>query len=178
MGTEWVLLAVPSQDYDELKHMVDFRQEQRGEAVAPSIEELRSTELAVAAVERNALDAHVPWPKEALERLAQESTATTERFAKAMDHCAQHPEHWVSTEEVADVIGVSVSEWRAACRKLRPHLNKHYPEVPRHDSGSHAGEPEWPLVDLAGRSRRVRDQLYVTITTEQAERWKSVRAAQ
>lgn len=173
MGTEWLLLAVPKQDYDELKHMVDFRQEQRGEAPAPSPEELRDSQLAIDAVVRAAFATHEPWPREALERLAAESTITTQRFARVMDLCAKTPgaQSRYSTEEIAEVTGMSVNEWRAACRKIRLHLEKHYPEVPRTTSGN----PEWPLVDMAGRNLGERDQLYVGITDEQARRWKQIR---
>lgn len=176
MVTEWKLLAVPSADYDELKHMVDFRQEQRGEALAPSIDELRSTEMSVAAVERNALDAYVPWPQSALERLAEEKYITTERFARAMDVCAETPEKWYSTEDIAEALDITVNEWRAACRKLRPHLVKHYPDAPDAPN-KEPGYVEWPVSALAGRDRAVRDQLYIALTVEQARRWKAVRGA-
>jgi hypothetical protein len=174
MVTDWVLMAVPSTDYDELKALVDARQQERGEAKAPSIEQLRSTQLAVAAVERNALDAYVPWPVSALNRLSTEATVTTERFARAMDVCAAQPETWFSTEEIAQRLDITVNEWRAACRKLRAHLNKHYPDVPQ-APGKEPGFLEWPVVALAGRERAVYDQLYIAVTAEQARRWKDVR---
>lgn len=176
MSTEWIPLPVPAEDYEEFKHMVEYRQTQRGKAPAPSAEELSSGDLAVAGVVRAAFDDFQNWPMEALTRLAKASTITTLRFSEVMDLCAVEPGSLHSTEEIAETLDMSVAQWRAACRKMRPHLEKHYPEVPRHESGSHAGEPYWPLVDIAGRSLKVRDQLYVGITDEQARRWKRVRA--
>ena len=175
MTTEWVLLPVPQQDYAEFKHMVEQRQQQRGEATAPSTEELREDSLAVDTVVRAALVLHKVWPASALSRLAEESTLTTQRWATVMDLCAQNPGAMFSTQEVSAKTGIPVSKWRDACRKIGPHLRKRYPEVPKWEREPRAGAPMWPLVTISGRDLKVPDQLYVGITAEQAERWKSVR---
>ena len=173
MATTWVLMAVPSTEYELFKQMVDDRQRERGEPLAPPIEELRSAQLAAAAAERAALEAHQPWSKEDLHRFAASTTATTERFTRLMDICADKPGEWVSSEEVAEALGITLNEWRAACRKLPPHLTKHYADAPRRADGA----VERPMVFLAGRNRGVRDQLYVTLTAEQAKRWRAVRTS-
>lgn len=175
MATEWVLLPVPQEDYAELKHMVEYRQQQRGEVSSPSTEELRGDELAVDAVLRARFGEHKTWPASALARLAAGSTFTTQRWTKVVDLCAAHPGETFSTEEVSAKTGISINEWRDACRKIGAHLKKHYPEVPLWDRDPYAGDPMWPLVTIAGRHLKVRDQLYVGITEEQATRWKEVR---
>lgn len=175
MVTKWVLLPVPKDDYAELKQTVEYRQHQRGEMSHPSLEELRRDELVIDTIKRAAFGKHKVWPTSALERLAEESTLTTQRFARAMDLCAKTPGKVFSTEEVSAKLGISLNEWRAACRKIGVHLEKHYPEVPRLEHGPSAGKPMWPLVPISGRYLKVPDQLHVGITAEQAERWMSVR---
>ncbi|MGC5172119.1 hypothetical protein ACLQ2Q_15865 [Microbacterium sp. DT81.1] len=175
MATTWVLLPVPQEDYDELRHMVDFRQQQRGESSAPSAEELQGKQLAVNAALRAAFDEHKAWPASALARLAASTTATTLRFSQVMDLCSESPGSVFSTEEIAERTGMSVNEWRAACRKIGAHLRKHYPDAPHWDREPYIGEPMWPLVNISGRRLKVRDQLYVGVTQEQAKRWKSIR---
>lgn len=175
VATEWVLLPVPREDYAELKHMVEYRQQQRGKAASPSSEELRGDEIAVDTVLRAAFGEHKAWPPSALARLAEGSTLTTHRWARVMDLCAEEPGATFSTEEVSTKTGIPVNEWRDACRKIGAHLKKHYPDVPLWERDPHIGEPMWPLVAISGRHLKVRDQLYVGITEEQAERWKEVR---
>ncbi len=51
------------------------------------------------------------------------------------------------------------------------HLRKHYADVPVWEHDPYVGEPVWPLVTVSGRELKVRDQLYVGITEEQADRW-------
>lgn len=175
MATEWVLLPVPQEDYAELKQIVEYRQQQRGEAPSPSTEELRGDELAIDTVRRAAFGAHKAWPPSALMRLAEGSTLTTQRWAMVMDLCAQNPGAMFSTQDVSAKTGIPVNKWRNACRKIGAHLKKHYPEVPQWEREPHAGAPMWPLVTISGRDLKVPDQLYVGITAEQAERWTSVR---
>ena len=175
MATEWVLLSVPQEDYAELKHIVEYRQQQRGATSSPSTEELRGDELAVDTVRRAAFGEHKAWPASALTRLAEGSTLTTQRWARVMDLCAQNPGVMFSTEDVSAKTGIPVNDWRDACRKIGAHLKKHYPEVPQWEREPHAGAPMWPLVTISGRHLKVPDQLYVGITAEQAERWTSVR---
>lgn len=175
MATEWVLLPVPQEDYAELKQIVQYRQQQRGEASTPSTEELRGDELAADTVRRATFDAHKAWPASGLTRLAEESTLTTQRWARVMDLCAQSPGEMFSTTAVSAKTGIPVNDWRDACRKIGAHLKKHYPEVPQQERGPHAGAPMWPLVTISGRNLKVPDQLYVGITAEQADRWTSVR---
>ncbi|GAA5207606.1 hypothetical protein [Microbacterium kyungheense] len=139
----------------------------------PTAEQVRDSQLAKDAVVRAAFAKHEPWPEHALARLAEGSAITTQRFAQVVDLCAATPgeDHRYSTEELAEKTGMNVNEWRSACRKIRLHLEKHHPEIPRTD----AGNPEWPLVDMSGRTLGERDQLYVGITEEQARRWRTVR---
>lgn len=177
MSTEWVLLPVPKEDYTELKQIVEHRQQQRGEVSHPSLKELRRDELVIDTIERAAFGKHKVWPVSALERLAKESTVITQRFARAMDLCAKTPSKVFSTEEMSARLGISVNEWRAACRKIGVHLEIHYPEVPLVEHGRWAGKPMWPLMAISGRDLKKRDQLYVGISAEQAERWMSVRQA-
>ena len=181
MATTWMLMAVPAEDYDELRHMVEFRQAQRGEQPAPTVEELRSEDLKRAAVVRHAFEQHESWPQQALRRLADGSTATTERFSRVMDLCVTIREESpdlpvISTTAIAERTGMTVEEWRAACRKIGAHLEKHYPDVPRWTEGASAeGRPMWPLVTISGRNLGVYDQLYVGVTSEQARRWQRIR---
>lgn len=175
MVTEWVLLPVPQEDYAELKHMVEYRQQQRGESALPSAEVLRGNELAADMVKRAEFGGHKAWPVAALARLAAGSTFTTKRWTKVIDLCAAHPGEVFSTEEVSEKTGLSINEWRDACRKITAHLKKHYPDVPLWDRAPDVGGPMWPLVTIAGKNLKVRDQLYVGITEEQAKRWKEVR---
>lgn len=177
-----MLLAVPEQDYEELKHMVDFRQEQRGEPSAPSAEQLRGEEVKIATEIRKSMDKFQTWPESALRRLAKGDTITTQRFSQVMDLCVRVRQDSpdfpiISTTDVAERTRMTVEQWRAACRKMNAHLEKHYPEVPRwpEDSRS-AGRPFWPLVGVSGRSLGRYDELYVGITDEQAKLWKRVRA--
>lgn len=176
MTTNWILLPVPEEDHAELQRTVEHRQRQRGEAISPSAHELRGDDLVIDTVLRAAFGEHKSWPASALARLAEGSTLTTERWAKVMDLCADAPE-WTtfSTEEVSAKTGISVNEWRDACRKIGAHLKKHYPDVPLWERKPYVGDPVWPLVTIAGRDLKVRDQLYVGITPEQARRWKKVR---
>lgn len=175
MATEWVLLPVPQEDHAELKEMVEYRQLQRGEVPSPSMEELSGDGLVVDMVRRGAFGRHEAWPVPALKRLSEGSTLTAQRWATVMDFCARNPEAIFSTEEVSAKTGISVSAWRDACRKIRVHLRKHYPEVPTWEHEPIAGAPMWPLVAISGRYLKVPDQLYVGITAEQAKRWTSIR---
>ena len=88
-----------------------------------------------------------------------------------MDLCSKNPEKLFSTEDIEANRELTIEEWRTAWRRIPPHLKKHYPDVPVWSRGKHEGEPELPLVTMAGRRLKVKDQLYVGMTHEQAARW-------
>jgi hypothetical protein len=175
MTTTWILLPVPELDLPEVKALVEKRQSERGEPLAPSTDQISGGELTVDAVRRNAFVAHSAWPTNALARLAEGNTLTTQRWAQVLDLCSTHPGDLFSTEDVVAQTDLSLNEWRDACRKITLHLKKHYTDVPLWEHEPYIGEPVWPLVTVSGRSLKVRDQLYVGITVEQAARWKRVR---
>lgn len=175
MTTKWVLLPVPELDYRDLKALVERRQSERGEPSMPSTELIIGGELSVDAVRRAAFDAHQAWPATALARLAEGNTLTTHRWVQVLDLCSRHPDVLYSTADVVAQTDLSVNEWRDACRKITAHLKKHYADAPLWEQEPHVGQPVWPLVAVGGRELKVRDQLYVGITEEQAKRWREVR---
>jgi hypothetical protein len=183
MTTNWKLLPVPEQDYDELRATVNARQGERGEPSAPPAEQLRADALRRDAVVREVLTRQEPWPMEALARLAAGDFITTERFTRVMDLCValrqtQPDFPFISTSEIEDNDGIEMTadEWRAACRRLNSHLDQHYSDVPRWPSETEwQGRHFWPLANLSGRAIGKKDELYVGITEEQAKRWKQVR---
>lgn len=177
MTTEWNLLPVPAPDYEELKALVETRQAERGEPIAPRAEQITSDDAAIAAVRAAAYAQHRPWPESALARLAEGASLTTQRWAKVMDLLAENPGlgNELSTSNIVAKTDLSLNEWRDACRKMRPHLEKNYPDVPIWHYGIYEGEPMWPLVAISGKSLKVYDELYVGITAEQAKRWRSIR---
>ena len=95
-----------------------------------------------ASPEEEQLAAHIPWSVEDLARLAEGRTATTQRWARAMDVLVDAgPGTWLPTSQVARRSGMSINEWRDAPRKISRHLKVRYPNVPRDENG-HA---HWPL---------------------------------
>jgi hypothetical protein len=59
------------------------------------------------------------WDLEDLQRLANGETATTARWARALDVCAESPETYFPTSEIAKRSGMRLAEWRDAPRKSR-----------------------------------------------------------
>lgn len=170
-GTEWMQLAVPSWDYEELRAIVTRRQLERGEPASPPAEAIVQKPSSADAVREAALADHQPWPEEALARLALGTTITTQRWTQVLDLLSAKPGKFYSTSEIAEITGMRVEEWRAACRKTSAHLRKHYPDVPVRENGN----PWWPSADIAGRTVKASDEVYFGVTEEQARRWRTVR---
>lgn len=110
------------------------------------------------------------WSKEDLKRLAVGSTATTARWARAMDVCAENPGTFLPTTEIANRSGMTLAEWRDAPRKISRHLKAHFPNVPRNESD----EPVWPL--LAKSRPEYPGQVSWAISEDTARIWKEIRA--
>ncbi|MCT1921940.1 hypothetical protein M3C63_08730 [Brevibacterium luteolum] len=106
------------------------------------------------------------WSREDLERLAAGIFTTTQRWTRAMDVCVEQPGKHFATSQVAEMTGMSVDEWRDACRKISRHLKRHYPSVPRNAEGEHA----WPL-----RAKALDGELGWAMTPATARLWKSIR---
>ena len=80
-----------------------------------------------------------------------------------------------SSDLASPDVDLTVNEWRDACRKIGTHLRANYEDVPRWEREPYRGQPMWPLVSVSGRELKVKDQLYVAITRDQAARWVKVR---
>lgn len=116
---------------------------------------------------------HQPWSVEDLARLAKGETATTERWARALDVCSEAgPAVWLPSSVVAQRCELTINEWRDAPRKISRHLEKHYPDVPVNPEGEHF----WPLVTGGEGIADNGGEVWWTITAEQKKRWDEVRA--
>lgn len=108
----------------------------------------------------------LPWSVELYAQLARSTGwATADRWKQVMDLTAADPGRFFSTTDVAQQTGMSISDWRSACRTLSRHLKAHYPAGTR-----------WPLHAESGKALGVYDQLYVLATKETARRWLAARA--
>jgi hypothetical protein len=174
MVTKWVLLPVPAQDADSIEIDIAARQRKRGEPTSPSVGELSDDELASEMLRRTTFGAFIPWPESALERLAAATTETTRRWSIVMTLCAESPGTLFSTTNISERTELTIEEWRTACRHITPHLRKHYKDAPLWGPGSYEGSTEWPLVTMSGRQLKLRHELHVGITEEQAKRWLAV----
>ena len=168
--TRWIPVLVRLEDYADIAAVVAERESKRpAEAAqtAPHIEVTARTATADPASSA-VLEAHVPWERDDLSRVAQGLTITTQRWTAALDECAKVPGQWLTTSEVAKRTGLRVNEWRDASRKLPRHLKTHYPTVPVGADGRSEG----PLaVWTAPRAQEVS----WAITPEMARRWAQVR---
>lgn len=175
--TEWKLLPVPAADYDELSAVVTKRQVQRGEEVAPDADVISNDDAVVDAVRAAAYSKHTAWDEVPLARIAEGRTLTTQRWTTVMDLLAKNPGpgNELSTTRIVELTDLTLNEWRDACRKIRPHLEKNYPDAPVWDYGRHAGGVMWPVVGISGKELKQYDELYVGITEEQARNWLAVR---
>jgi hypothetical protein len=171
----WTLLPVPEQDFEDLKHMVDYRQAQRSAGIAPRLADEVATNFASDTALRAAFEAHKPWSQSALSWLAKSSTVTTARFTQVMDLCAETPEVLYTPEDIAEKLHMSVAQWRKACRRLRKQLRKTYTAIPKRERDPDVRKSRSPLVRVFTRTPDGRNQLCVGITREQARRWKSIR---
>lgn len=110
------------------------------------------------------------WSRDDLIRLAKGSTATTDRWRRAMDVCVENPGAFLPTAEIASRSGMTLAEWRDAPRKISRHLKAHFPNVPR-DSNN---DPIWPLI--AKTVPEYPGQVSWAMTPETAQIWKEIRA--
>lgn len=171
MSTNWILLPVPSSDYDNLRAEIVTAQAERGEPTAPMAKEVAKTSLIRSMAERTTLEGHISWPIDALSRLAENSTKTAQRWSTVLDLCAKNPGKFYSTQEIAEMTTLSVNEWRDACRKISAHIIANYPDAPTWTNGPVEGKPVWPASAVSGRELQTKDQLYVGLTDEQARLW-------
>lgn len=156
----WTPLLVRTEDYEHFAAQVAQREKERlgDQSEAP---------LPAGSDDRDVVDP-LAWPESALRRLAEGFTTTTQRWAKAMDVCAEVPGEWLTTTEVAERAGMNTKDWRDAPRKMTQHLRHHYPEVP------HVNNKEaWPM---SAKSFPGAGQVSWSITPEMARRWKKVRS--
>lgn len=169
--TRWIPLLVPEEHYPDLAAEItrlvreneyeapyEYNFESRHDPLPPKSE--------APGVAEEKLSGLKTWSVKDLRRLAAGDTRTTERWTMALDYCAQHVGQLYSTEEVATATGMSVAEWRDACRKIRRHLTRHYPAA-----------PGWPLQDVGGRKIGKDDQVYWGINEPQADAWRAARAS-
>lgn len=176
MATIWKVLYVPEVDAEEFRAEIAARQLVRMEPPAPDIEEVDARHAHAEAVLRGALDRQPSWSSTALARLAEDNTKTGKRWVVVMDHCAENPGSWYSTEAIARETDLSVQDWRSACRTIK-RIFHHFDDIPVWPTGPYKGEMAWPLAAASGRSIGVKDQLYVAMNDKQAELWLEVRGA-
>lgn len=161
----WVPVLVPEQDYVAVCQFVAARQAER----APSGKRSSGVEGEANGTGTDPrLTTWPAWPEDALQRLAQSSTATTQRWAAAMDAIAQGEQDWYTTSEVAQLSGLTVNEWRDAPRKISRHLKAHYTDVP-----VHKGNLAWPLRPWTNPDRPAEVSWGMPPVTKQ--RWLQIR---
>lgn len=172
MTSTWIPLLVPENHYLELAALVAERLDELGfDRAASDTIEIR---LAVSDGAHSAdhprelsaadkkLAAHIPWTVENLRRLIASETVTAQRWVRALDVCMNHVGEFVSTQQIAEESGMTIADWRSACRKMKAHQRTNYPDE----------TSWWPLAGEGGRILgHSYDQLYVAITPAQAERW-------
>lgn len=110
------------------------------------------------------------WSVEDLKRLAAGHTVTTQRWTQAIDLCAQSPNLFIPSSEIAERTGMGIEEWRSAARQITRHLAKHYQQVPLWE-----GHPVWPL-----HAQSISDypgQVSWVISPEMADLWRQARHA-
>lgn len=171
MTTTWIPLLVPADHFEELAALVHRRATEDGIdvselAVQADIDSPAPTAVTTPDdVATRTLAALEPWDLRDLTRLATSSAVTAQRWARALDVCANHVGEFLTTQQVASESGMSVNEWRDAPRKLPRHLKANYPEGLK-----------WPLAVKDARALGMsEDQVCWAITEEQARRWREVR---
>ena len=159
----WVPVLVPEEDYVAVCEYVAARQAERAPSGSRSLEaEPHEGEA------DPRLTAWPSWPENALERLAQSTIVTAQRWAKAMDAVAQGEQNWYTTSEVAQLSGLTINEWRDAPRKISRHLKAHYTDVP-----VHKGNLAWPLRPWTNPDRPLEVSWGIPPVTKQ--RWLRIR---
>lgn len=159
----WVPVLVPEEDYVAVCQFVAARQAERAPAGGSS-----GGGEANGSGADTRLTAWPAWPEEALERLAQSTSVTAQRWARAMDAVAQGEQDWYTTSEVAQLSGLTVNEWRDAPRKISRHLKAHYTDVP-----VHKGNLAWPLRPWTNPERPLEVSWGMPPVTK--ERWLRIR---
>lgn len=174
----WVPVLVRLEDYREVAALVAEREADRldGEPIDNVYKVQELGVLAAGAHPRTSEDRrladHTPWDVDDLRVLAEGRTKTTERWGRAMDVCAEEPERWLPTSEVARRAGMTINEWRDAPRKITRHLRAHYPNVPVDENG----EQVWPLCPGGAGIPANGGEVWWAITREMAARWREVRS--
>ncbi len=178
--TTWIPVLVRLEDYAEITNLIATYEADRndGEPITPvsAVHDLGSLGVAAKPMsyEDEQLAKHVPWSLEDLATLAQGKTATTERWSLAMNVCAEAPEKWLPTSEIAKRAGMTTNQWRDAPRKITRHLRAHFPDVPKDENG----DAWWPLC-VGGRDIPANGgEVWWAITTEMGNRWSKVQADQ
>lgn len=156
-------MLVPEQDYVAICQFVAARQAER----APSGKRAVEGEAGDSGVDPR-LTTWPAWPEGALQRLAQSTSVTAQRWAMAMDAIAQGGQDWYTTSEVAQLSGLTINEWRDAPRKISRHLKAHYPDVP-----VHKGNLAWPLRPWTNPDRPTEVSWGMPPVTKQ--RWLQIR---
>jgi hypothetical protein len=166
---DWIPLLVRADDYAELSALVATREAGRTDGTLPSMRVATSTRsiAGAGAVIEEAWARFRPWPVESLRQLAdsRRTYKTAERWCLAIDVACDHVNALISSVQMAEEAGMSISEWRDAPRKLPQHLRAHYPEG-----------LGLPLLDVAGRDIGKDDQIYWGLSSEQRDRWRQANA--
>lgn len=171
--SKWIPVLVRLEDLEAITRLIGELESSRTEYdVDQSIEFVEShSDAGATATDRPAeLASRVSWTSEDLQRLAKGETATTARWARALDVCASSPETYLPTSEIAKRSGMTIAEWRDAPRKITRHLKANYPNVPRDEKG----DAVWPL-----RAKSVPEnpgEVSWAITSDMARLWKQVRS--
>lgn len=171
--SRWIPVLVRLEHLEAVTRFIGELEASRGaDNVGDMIEFVEATGgvHSFAAERRAELDARPSWTLEDLQRLARGETATTERWARALDVCAAAPETYLPTSEIARRSGMTIAQWRDAPRKIARHLKAQYPHVPRDEKG----DAVWPL--LAKSVPEHPGEVSWAITSEMARLWKQVRS--
>lgn len=188
--TAWIPILVPLSRYNHYAALVaedatslgledgdTWRQEVSSSLSDRHADTASSTEASAAQDDRAraaaGLAEQIPYSERDLARIAEGQTLTTQRWARALDFCAQRPGEFFTTAEVCAGTGMRLTEWRDAPRKITRHLEGHYPNAPRFTVGRHAGSPMWPLFAWTFRGD---EQVSWAADAETARRWHRIRS--
>lgn len=172
MVQSWIPILIPAEHHADITALVRHRLDELGFAGASDgVVEIRlrddpDSQPHAGGDHAGILDDHDPWAVDNLAALLRNPTTTAQRWVKAIDVCANHVAEFVPTETIAEESGMTVANWRAACRKMTVHQRATYP-----------GETSWPLATASGRAiGRPAGPLYVALTSEQARRWAEAKS--
>lgn len=170
--SKWIPVLVRAEDVEDVTRLILEREAARNQDDIDSVIEVLQDQGTSRSDQADASkdDSRQSWSVEDLGRLAKGDTATTERWARALDVCAKEPENYLPTTVIAERSGMTVAEWRDAPRKISRHLKAHYPNVPKDENGDAC----WPL--HAWSKPEYPGQVSWAITAEMARLWNQVRA--